>query len=93
MCSRRAGQDVHMSTWHVWGDYVHTKPERIGNAQLIDGEDDAARKTAQTQGFDFERRTHNGFEPWAAAYRSERDDGQDFEFASYPVVKGWQRIA
>ena len=80
-----------MSIWHVWGDYYHTKPDRIGNARLLDGRDEAALKTAQAEGFDFEKRMRNGFEPWAAAYESDSDDGQDFAFAAYPIVKGWAK--
>lgn len=81
-----------MSTWHVWGDYYHTKPERIGTAKLLTGDDKAARRTAEAKGFDFEKRMRNGFEPWAAAYESEKDDGLDFAFASYPVVRGWSKV-
>jgi hypothetical protein len=82
-----------MSTWHVWGDYYHTKPERIGTAKLLTGDDKAAQHTAEAQGFDFEKRMRNGFEPWAAAYEAEKDDGLDFAFASYPVVRGWARVS
>ncbi len=81
-----------MSTWHIWGDYVHTMPERIGNADLVSGHEKAAKHTAESQGFDFEKRTRNGFEPWAAAYACDSDDGQEFAFASYPVVKGWKKV-
>jgi hypothetical protein len=82
-----------MATWHVWGDYVHTLPERIGGARLREaGGHGAAVKTAQAHGFDLERRLRNGFEPWAAVFESENDDGQEFAFANYPVVRGWQRL-
>lgn len=81
-----------MSTWHVWGDFIHTRPEQIGEARVVDGEDKAAERTAQTQGFDFDKRTRNGFEPWAAAYTAEKEDDQEFAFASYPIVRGFQKI-
>ncbi len=81
-----------MSTWHVWGDYTHTIPERIGNARLTNKDDDAAKHTAQACGFDFARRTGNGFEPWAATFVSDTDDDQDFAFAAYPIVRGWKRL-
>jgi hypothetical protein len=81
-----------MSTWHVWGDYVQTRPERIGNAQLVSGEDRAAESTAKARGFDFDYRLRNGFMPWAATFRSEKDDDQEFAFAAYPIVRGWQRM-
>jgi hypothetical protein len=81
-----------MSTWHLWGDYIHTRPDRIASANLVPGQDERARKTAEASGFDFERRTRNGFEPWAAAYQSEQDDGLEFAFASDPIVRGWARI-
>lgn len=80
-----------MHTWHVWGDYVHTRPERIGNAHRITDRDDEAKKTAATAGFDFDRRTRNGFEPWTATFEAESDRDQDFAFASYPTVRGWRR--
>lgn len=81
-----------MFKWHVWGDFTHTRPERIGNAAIAAGEYEAARKTADGKGFDFERRVRNGFEPWAAAYEADSDDGQEFQFAVCPVVRGWQRV-
>jgi|GEM_PF-2060529 len=81
-----------MSTWHVWGDYVQTLPDRIGNAQRVNGEDAAAQRTAKARGFDFEYRLRNGFMPWAATFRSQKDDDQEFAFASYPIVRGWQCI-
>jgi hypothetical protein len=80
-----------MQTWHVWGDYVHTRPERIGAAHLVSGKDDAARHTAEAGGFDFEQRTRNGFEPWTATYQGDEDDGQEFAFASAPTVRGWRK--
>jgi hypothetical protein len=80
-----------MSTWHVWGDYVQTRPEKIGNAQLVAGEDKAAQATAKSHGFDFDYRLRNGFMPWAATFRSENDDGQEFAFAAYPIVRGWEK--
>ncbi len=86
------GHDIPMSTWHVWGDYVHTRPDRIGDAKVVAGNDKAAEKTAQASGFDLDKRIHNGFEPWAATYVSEEDDGQEFAFASYPIVKGWKKL-
>ena len=82
-----------MSTWHVWGDYMQTRPERIGNATIVGGEDQAAEHTAKASGFDFDYRLRNGFMPWAAAYRSEKDDEQEFAFAAYPIVRGWRRLA
>ncbi|HLI97347.1 MAG TPA: hypothetical protein VKT72_14860 [Candidatus Baltobacteraceae bacterium] len=82
-----------MSTWHVWGDYVQTLPERIGNAKLVAGEDKAARQTAKARGFDFDYRLRNGFMPWAATFDSETDDDQEFAFASYPIVRGWQLVS
>lgn len=81
-----------MTTWHVWGDYVQTRPERIGNAQMVNGEDKPAQRTAQAHGFDFDYRLRNGFMPWAATFQSDRDEDQEFEFAAYPIVRGWQRI-
>ena len=82
-----------MATWHVWGDYVHTLPDRIGDATVLRGDEKAAQKTADARGFDFQRRLHNGFEPWAAAFTSEGDDRDvEFEFASYPIVRGWQKL-
>lgn len=81
-----------MSTWHVWGDYMHTLPLEIGKAKREDCEERAARKTAEASGFDFDKRTRNGFEPWAATFVSESDDGQEFQFAAYPIVRGWQRV-
>ncbi|HEV3153352.1 MAG TPA: hypothetical protein VGZ02_06095 [Candidatus Baltobacteraceae bacterium] len=80
-----------MSKWHVWGDYIHTIPQRIGAAQLTDRDDPAARRAADAKGFDIERRTRNGFEPWAATYSAEEDDGLEFAFASFPTVRGWER--
>lgn len=81
-----------MGLWHVWGDYGQTRPDRIGNAQVVTGEDKAAEQTAKARGFDFDFRLRNGFMPWAATFRSERDDDQEFEFASYPIVRGWQKV-
>jgi hypothetical protein len=81
-----------MTTWHVWGDFVHTLPQTIGDAMLIDGEDRAARQSADESGFDFERRMRNGFEPWAATFRSENDAGQEFAYASCPIVRGWKKL-
>ena len=81
-----------MSLWHVWGDYVHTKPERIAQATIVTRDRIGPRKTAEANGFDFRRRLHNGFEPWAAAFASEDDDGLEFAFASYPTVRGWKKI-
>jgi hypothetical protein len=83
-----------MAQWHVWGDYIHTLPERIGNAALVRGEEKAARKTAESRGFDFQHRLRNGFEPWAVAFSAEGNDRDvEFEFASYPIVRGWQRVS
>jgi hypothetical protein len=81
-----------MTTYHVWGDYVHTLPERIGNATLHKRDDDAAKRTARESGFDIERRTRNGFEPWAATFVSESDHGQEDAFAADPIVRGWKRL-
>jgi hypothetical protein len=80
-----------MALWHVWGDYVHTRPSEVGEARLVAGKDEAARRTAQRCGFDFERRVRNGFEPWTATFEGGDDGAQDFAFASYPTVRGWQR--
>ena len=80
-----------MTTWHVWGDYVQTLPDRIGNAQLVTGDDGVAKQTAKARGFDFDYRLRNGFMPWAATFRSETDDDQEFAFAAYRVGRGWQR--
>ncbi len=82
-----------MSMWHVWGDYVQTRPDRIGNAQVLAGEEKAAEQTAKSHGFDFDYRLRNGFMPWAATFRCENDDDQDFAFAAYPIVRGWERVA
>jgi hypothetical protein len=51
-----------------------------------------ARKTAEAQGFDFQRRVRNGFEPWAAEFTGEDDGDLEFELASYPTVRGWKRL-
>lgn len=80
-----------MSTWHVWGDFIHTRPSRIGAARLA-REDDAARATANEDGFDFELRVRRGFEPWAAVFTGEDDVDQETKFAGCPVVRGWKRI-
>lgn len=83
-----------MGLWYVWGDYVHTKPERIGNARQVEGHEAAARRAAESLGFDFAERLRNGFEPWTAAFASEAaESDQDFEFASYPTVRGWKRLS
>jgi hypothetical protein len=81
-----------MATWHVWGDYVHTRPTVVGGARLVIGRDDEARRTARRCGFDYERRVRNGFEPWTATFEASNDADQDFAFASYPTVRGWQRL-
>ncbi|HEY1974964.1 MAG TPA: hypothetical protein VGG89_00285 [Candidatus Baltobacteraceae bacterium] len=82
-----------MAIWHVWGDYVHTLPEHIGDASVVRGQEKAAKKTAEGRGFDFTHRLRNGFEPWAAAFAADGDEGDvEFEFASYPIVRGWQKI-
>lgn len=82
-----------MATWHVWGDYVHTLPDRIGDASLVRGQEKAAQKTAEARGFDFTHRLRNGFEPWAAAFSAEGEESDvEFEFASYPIVRGWLRL-
>ena len=80
-----------MSNWHVWGDYCHTRPARIGDAVLT-REEGRARKTADANGFDFDRRLRNGFEPWAAQFESKDDARIEFEFASCPTVRGWKRV-
>jgi hypothetical protein len=84
-----------MKSWHVWGDYVHTMPKEIGCAAVLRGSEERARKVAEAHGFDFERRLRNGFEPWTATFTC--DEGvdaqqQEFAFASYATVRGWQRI-
>jgi hypothetical protein len=80
--------------WYVWGDYVHTRPERIGNARQVAGHEAAARRTAESLGFDFADRLRNGFEPWTAAFEADgTEENQDFEFASYPTVRGWKRLS
>ena len=82
-----------MAVWHVWGDYVHTLPDRIGDAVRVYGEEKAAEETAETRGFAFTHRLRNGFEPWAATFWADGDDRAiEFEFASYPIVRGWQKI-
>jgi hypothetical protein len=81
-----------MFKWHVWGDFALTRPKRIGAASAIDDPDRDARAAAQQHGFDFDRRMRNGFEPWAATYGSDTDEGQEFEFASCPIVRGWKRV-
>lgn len=81
-----------MTTWHVWGDYAHTLPEQIGSARLVSPSDDAAKRTAEANGFNFERRVRNGFEPWAATFASEGGDHQDDAFAADPVVRGWKAL-
>lgn len=91
--SASKGPEVVVPRWYVWGDYVHTKPERIGSARFVEGHETAARRAAEGLGFDFEDRLRNGFEPWTGAFASDREeDGQDFEFASYPTVRGWKRL-
>lgn len=80
-----------MSTWHVWGDFIHTRPARIGSAQLA-REDGAARDKANEHGFDFDLRVRRGFEPWAAVFTCEDDVDQDAAFADCPIVRGWQRV-
>lgn len=82
-----------MSTWHVWGDFVHTKPERIGDAYLVSDDRGRPRQTAEANGFDFMRRLHNGFEPWAAEFAAESDRGLEFALASYPTVRGWKLVS
>ena len=80
-----------MSTWHVWGDYLHTRPHRIGQYELVSGNERAALATAKRSGFDFDKRMRNGFEPWAETFTSdERDD--EFAFASCPTVRGWRKV-
>ena len=83
-----------MHAWHVWGDYVHTMPDRIGEAVLERGTDAAAKRSADAAGFEFDRRLRNGFEPWAATFSCENGDVSEveFAFASYPVVRGWRRL-
>ncbi len=82
-----------MSMWHVWGDYVHTRPDLIGEARVIEGEQKAAEQTAKRNGFDFDRRVRNGFEPWAAAYSAENAGDQEFAFASHPIVRGFRLVS
>jgi hypothetical protein len=82
-----------VAIWHVWGDYIHTLPDRIGEASIVRGEEKAARKTAESRGFAFLHRLRNGFEPWAAAFAADADERDvEFEFASYPIVRGWYRV-
>jgi hypothetical protein len=81
-----------MATWHLWGDYVHTRPEQIAGARLVENAS-GPRKTADANGFDFARRLRNGFEPWAAELVSDDDRDLAFAFASYPTIRGWKRIS
>lgn len=81
-----------MRTWHVWGDYTHTRPQQIGTACIVAGKDEPARRTAKGCGFDLERRTRNGFEPWAATFQSESGADEEFAFASFPTVRGWREV-
>jgi hypothetical protein len=81
-----------MTRWYVWGDFVHTMPERIGSAALERRDDAAARRAADAAGFDFERRLHNGFEPWAARFASEDGENAEFAFAAYPTVRGYRKL-
>lgn len=80
-----------MTAWHVWGDYVHTRPDEIAGARIVEN-DRGARKTADANGFDFARRLRNGFEPWAARFASDDDRDLEFAFASYPTIRGWKRL-
>ena len=80
-----------MSTWHVWGDFLHTKPRRIGGYELVSDDDRAALATAKKEGFDFDKRTRNGFEPWAATFAGDGPD-DEFAFASSPTVRGWRKV-
>ena len=80
-----------MSDWHVWGDFRHTIPPHVGNATLVARESGAARRSADAHGFDFKRRVHNGFEPWAAEFSSDDDRDVEFAFAAYPTIRGWKR--
>ena len=83
-----------MTTWHVWGDYIHTIPERIGDATRVPGHEEAAKRTAQARGFDFDYRSRNGFEPWAAVFVCQNSDAgaQAHAFASGGTVKGWALV-
>lgn len=81
-----------MRVWHVWGDYCNTRPDTIGRARIVHDDRGRARKTAEAQGFDFQRRVRNGFEPWAAEFAGDDDGDIEFEFASYPTVRGWKRL-
>ncbi len=81
-----------MSRWLAWGDFAYTLPERIGNASVQDRNDASARKAADAAGFAFKQRLRNGFQPWAASFTAENDDGQEDAFAAYPIVRGWRRI-
>ena len=60
-----------MRVWHVWGDYCHTRPDSIGPARIVHDDRGRARKTAEANGFDFQRRLRNGFEPWAAEFAGD----------------------
>lgn len=81
-----------MVTWHVWGDFIHTVPQRIGTATLVAGDEQLARTTAEASGFDFDYRSRNGFEPWSAVFTGEDDtDEQAFAFRSENTVRGFRR--
>lgn len=84
-----------MRRWLIWGDFVHTLPDRIGEARLEHRDDASARKAADAAGF--ERRLHNGFQPWAATFVSESESenasDQEFAFAAYPIVRGSTSIS
>lgn len=80
-----------MTAWHVWGDYVHTRPDCVAGARVVEN-DRGARKTADANGFDFERRMRNGFEPWAARFVADEDRDVEFAFASYPTIRGWKKL-
>ena len=80
-----------MIQWYVWGDYVHTIPERIGNARRLSVGDRGAEQCARKNGFDIEHRTRIGFEPWVAVFESEDDRDQAFAFAASGTVRGWER--
>jgi len=81
-----------MSTWHVWGDYVHTIPETIGEARRESVDSAPAKRTAVDCGFDFDGHTRNGFEPWAAVFSGGEGESQSFAFAAFGTVRGWRRV-
>jgi hypothetical protein len=80
-----------MAQWYVWGDFVHTIPEEIGNARRVSVGDARACAAAKQNGFDMQRRTAIGFEPWAAVFDGGEGPDQQFAFAASGTVRGWER--